>query len=192
MRGKRQFLTLTIVGLLLTGGVATATQLDNTEETVVTHSYNTAAIASPTAAPLFLTLPTTTTTVPPAPPSVPVARPVHHPRPTTPDTLVAASVAPLKTSPSGAGRDWDHVADCESGEHYKDGSPIRGTANWSLASGNGYYGGLQFSSSTWAQAGGHQFAPQANQASREQQIQIANSWLDRTSWHQWPICGKYL
>lgn len=72
------------------------------------------------------------------------------------------------TSSSSAGLDvshasmWDTIAQCESG------------GNWSIASGNGYYGGLQFSASTWLANGGGAYAPSANLATREQQITIAN------------------
>lgn len=57
---------------------------------------------------------------------------------------------------------WDRIAQCES------------TGNWAINTGNGYYGGLQFSASTWAAYGGTQFAPTADKATREQQITIAN------------------
>ncbi len=57
---------------------------------------------------------------------------------------------------------WDRIAQCES------------TGNWSINSGNGYYGGLQFDVGTWLSAGGGDFAPRADQASRAQQITVAN------------------
>ena len=57
---------------------------------------------------------------------------------------------------------WDSVAQCES------------SGNWSINTGNGYYGGLQFSQSTWAASGGLQYAARADLASRTQQIAIAN------------------
>lgn len=57
---------------------------------------------------------------------------------------------------------WDRIAQCES------------TGNWSINSGNGYYGGLQFDSRTWLGAGGGDFAPRADQASRAEQITVAN------------------
>jgi uncharacterized protein YabE (DUF348 family) len=63
---------------------------------------------------------------------------------------------------------WDRIAKCESGN------------NWSTNTGNGYYGGLQFDNQTWLGAGGGQFAPRADLASREQQIAIANKvYADR-------------
>ncbi|WP_191564984.1 transglycosylase family protein, partial [Janibacter melonis] len=83
------------------------------------------------------------------------------PKPSTP------SPAPT-TKSSGAGLDtsnaamWDRIAQCES------------TGNWSINSGNGYYGGLQFDIQTWLGAGGGDFAQRADLASREQQITVAN------------------
>lgn len=74
---------------------------------------------------------------------------------------------------------WDAIAHCESGN------------NWSINTGNGYYGGLQFSSGTWAAYGGHSYAPQANQASRDEQIAIAEKVLVGQGIGAWPVCGKY-
>ena len=59
---------------------------------------------------------------------------------------------------SSGGSTWDSIAQCESG------------GNWAINSGNGYYGGLQFSQSTWEAAGGLAYAPRADLASRDQQI----------------------
>lgn len=75
---------------------------------------------------------------------------------------------------------WDRLAQCESG------------GNWSINTGNGYYGGVQFSAATWRAAGGTKYAAYAHQATREQQIAVAESWLARTSWSQWPACSRKL
>ncbi|WP_431044011.1 transglycosylase family protein [Streptomyces sp. P1-3] len=75
---------------------------------------------------------------------------------------------------------WDQVAQCESG------------GNWSINTGNGYYGGLQFSASTWAAYGGTAFAPTADQATKDQQIQIAEKVLAGQGKGAWPVCGKNL
>lgn len=79
---------------------------------------------------------------------------------------------------------WDCIALHESGSNWQDVSH-EGTA-W-------YYGGLHFLESTWISAGGQKYAAYPNQATREEQIAIAQSWLERTSWEQWPntsrICG---
>src|SRR5699024_7315730 len=56
--------------------------------------------------------------------------------------------------------------------------------------GNGYQGGLQFSPSTWAAYGGTEFAPTANQATREQQIAVAERTLAGQGWGAWPACSS--
>ncbi|MGB6038265.1 MAG: transglycosylase family protein, partial [Gordonia sp. (in: high G+C Gram-positive bacteria)] len=61
--------------------------------------------------------------------------------------------------------EWDQVAQCESG------------GNWAINTGNGYHGGLQFSPSTWSSHGGGQYAPTADQATREQQIAVGERVL---------------
>lgn len=75
---------------------------------------------------------------------------------------------------------WDALADCESG------------GDWAANTGNGYHGGVQFLNSTWVSAGGTKYAGMACQATREQQIEIAQGWLAQTSWAQWPVCSRRL
>ena len=76
---------------------------------------------------------------------------------------------------------WDRVAQCESG------------GNWSINTGNGYYGGLQFSYGTWLAYGGGAYAPTANLATREQQIAIATKVRDaRGGYGDWPACARSL
>ncbi|MFI9359441.1 transglycosylase family protein [Kitasatospora sp. NPDC053057] len=89
-------------------------------------------------------------------------------------TLLCA-VAPSAHAASVA--TWEKVAQCES------------SGNWSINTGNGYYGGLQFSSSTWAAYGGTAYAPEANQATEQQQILIAEKVLASQGQNAWPICG---
>jgi resuscitation-promoting factor RpfA len=72
---------------------------------------------------------------------------------------------------------WDKVAACES------------TNDWHINTGNGYFGGLQFTSSTWAAYGGRAFAHQANQATKSQQITIAERVLKAQGPGAWPVCG---
>lgn len=83
---------------------------------------------------------------------------------------------------AGAATDaeWDQVAACESG------------GNWAINTGNGYQGGLQFSPSTWAGHGGTEFAPSADQATREQQIVVAERVLAGQGKGAWPTCGTGL
>ncbi|WP_422391271.1 transglycosylase family protein [Arthrobacter sp. N1] len=73
--------------------------------------------------------------------------------------------------------DWDALAQCESG------------GNWGINTGNGFSGGLQFTPSTWAAFGG-QGAPQ--NASREQQIAVAENVLAGQGWGAWPSCSAQL
>jgi hypothetical protein len=86
---------------------------------------------------------------------------------------------PVPPAASG-GHDWDAVAECESG------------GNWSTNTGNGYYGGLQFSPSTWDAYGGDAYAARADLASREQQIAVAERVLAAQGRGAWPVCGKNL
>jgi resuscitation-promoting factor RpfB len=71
---------------------------------------------------------------------------------------------------------WDKIAQCESG------------GNWSINSGNGYYGGLQFDVQTWIGAGGGAYAPNASQASKAQQIDVANRVYAERGLQPWG-CG---
>ena len=70
---------------------------------------------------------------------------------------------------------WDAIAQCESG------------GNWAINTGNGYYGGLQFSPSTWRANGG---SGSAHNASREEQIRVAENVLKSQGIGAWPTCGK--
>jgi len=87
--------------------------------------------------------------------------------------LGPASVAQAKSSVN-----WDAIAQCESG------------GNWHINTGNGYYGGLQFSRSTWKANGGGKYAGTADKASRAEQIAIAERVLDSQGIGAWPVCGK--
>ncbi|MEY8567501.1 resuscitation-promoting factor Rpf1 domain-containing protein [Corynebacterium sp.] len=76
--------------------------------------------------------------------------------------------------------DWDRLAECESG------------GDWHINTGNGFQGGLQFSPSTWSGYGGDEFAPSADQASREEQIVVAERVLEGQGWGAWPSCSAQL
>ena len=71
---------------------------------------------------------------------------------------------------------WDKIAQCESG------------GNWSINSGNGYYGGLQFDIRTWLGSGGGAYAPNAAGATKAQQIDIANRVYAQRGLQPWG-CG---
>ncbi|MEA5358997.1 transglycosylase family protein [Amycolatopsis sp., V23-08] len=84
--------------------------------------------------------------------------------------------APLAIAATPASAtNWDAIAQCESG------------GNWSINTGNGYYGGLQFTQSTWKAYGG---TGSAQGASREQQIAVAERVLQGQGIGAWPVCGK--
>ncbi|MFJ6750865.1 MULTISPECIES: transglycosylase family protein [unclassified Streptomyces] len=92
----------------------------------------------------------------------------------------AAVAVPLMgaTSASAASvSTWDQVAQCESG------------GNWSINTGNGYYGGLQFSNSSWAAAGGTQYAARADLATKSQQIAAAEKLLAIQGPGAWSCAG---
>lgn len=85
-----------------------------------------------------------------------------------------ASAAPAGAADSGV---WDRIAQCESG------------GDWSISTGNGYYGGLQFAASTWEAYGGTAYAATADGASREQQIAVATKVQAAQGWNAWPHCS---
>ena len=99
-------------------------------------------------------------------------------------TATVAVAAPLSSTFNGAtaatGRTWDRLAACESG------------GNWHINTGNGYYGGLQFSDGTWDAYGGGRYASRADLASREEQIAIAEKVLRGSGWGAWPACSARL
>ena len=116
--------------------------------------------------------PTTTTTVPPttAPPTTeapPPPPPVEEP-------------APRRPAAGSATRDyatWDALAECEA------------TGNWAINTGNGYYGGLQFSLSSWQAVGGSGYP---HEASRETQIEMGQRLQAAQGWGAWPACSAEL
>ena len=90
----------------------------------------------------------------------------------------SGSQAATAPSSSGGGSGvWDQLAECESG------------GNWSISTGNGYHGGLQFSQESWNAAGGS--GNPAN-ASREEQIRVAENLQGMQGWGAWPSCSSQL
>ncbi|MBV8964832.1 MAG: transglycosylase family protein [Mycobacteriaceae bacterium] len=87
--------------------------------------------------------------------------------------LIAAPMA-LSTATANADVNWDAVAACESG------------GNWAISTGNGYFGGLQFTMSTWRANGG---SGSPATASRAEQIRVAENVLARQGMGAWPVCG---
>jgi resuscitation-promoting factor RpfA len=112
----------------------------------------------------------------------------RHRKPTTSSISVAkiaftgavlggGSIAMAGQAAAATDGEWDQVARCESG------------GNWGINTGNGYYGGVQFTASTWAAHGGGQYAPSAQLATREQQIAVAERVLATQGRGAWPVCG---
>ena len=89
--------------------------------------------------------------------------------------IALAGTTPAHAAPKTV---WDKVATCESGNR------------WSVNTGNGYYGGLQFSSGTWKAFGGRTYAKQANRANRAEQIAIARRVLHGQGPGAWPTCSR--
>jgi LysM repeat protein len=88
---------------------------------------------------------------------------------------LGAAVAPPAQA---AGNVWDKVAKCESG------------GRWKINTGNGYYGGLQFSSSTWKGYGGRKYASNAHKATKGEQIAIARRTLAGQGPRAWACAGR--
>ncbi|GAA2142588.1 hypothetical protein GCM10009844_13910 [Nocardioides koreensis] len=75
---------------------------------------------------------------------------------------------------------WERLAQCESG------------GRWHINTGNGYYGGLQISRSTWAGYGGKKFAPLPSRATKKEQIKVAERIKHGQGWGAWPSCSSKL
>jgi hypothetical protein len=75
-------------------------------------------------------------------------------------------------------RTWERLARCESG------------GRWHINTGNGYYGGLQFSAGTWRAYGGRKFAYNAHLATKREQIVVAERVRRGQGWGAWPHCSR--
>ena len=116
----------------------------------------------------------------PAPPPTPAPAPASAqsqagsaPQAAPPAATPVSTGAPA----SSGGANWSAIAACESG------------GNWSANTGNGFYGGLQFTQQTWDAYGGGQYAPSANLASESEQIAVADRVLAGQGIGAWPVCG---
>lgn len=104
---------------------------------------------------------------------------------TEPPTTTTTTAPPPTAPPSSGGgfgdpndyATWDALAECESG------------GNWHINTGNGYYGGLQFSLSSWRLVGG---AGMPHEASVDEQIMRAGLLWDIQGWNAWPVCSRRL
>lgn len=108
--------------------------------------------------------------------SVPVAVNVAAiaPMPAPPPPIAPEPSQPVSASAVHESVNWDAVAKCESGD------------NWAINTGNGYHGGLQFTLSTWRSNGG---SGMPENASRSEQIRVAENTLHSQGIGAWPVCG---
>ena len=116
----------------------------------------------------------TSATSAPAAAATPSAQAPAMPPATAPSAAQAGAVAPPTGTPVST---WDKVAQCESG------------GNWATSTGNGFHGGLQFTASTWRSFGG---SGMPHQASRTEQIAVAERVLAAQGWKAWPACSHKL
>ena len=93
-------------------------------------------------------------------------------------TIVGGMAAGAPQAQAAGGGVWDRVARCESG------------GNWKIATGNGYYGGLQFSRSSWRAAGGTRYASMPHHATKSEQIAVAKNLLRMQGPGAWPVCSR--
>ena len=92
--------------------------------------------------------------------------------------VAVMAAAPLAFAGTANAADWDELARCEA------------SGDWSANTGNGFYGGLQFTPSTWDAYGGSQYAESAHNATREQQIAVAEQVLAAQGSGAWPGCSS--
>ena len=93
---------------------------------------------------------------------------------------IAAPPAPRRVVTYDGDTLWDALAKCESG------------GNWAINTGNGYYGGLQFSIATWEGYGGSAYAAYPHEATREEQIAVAERLRAARGYQPWPSCRAKL
>jgi resuscitation-promoting factor RpfA len=151
------------VGLGVVVALTAAVTIGTTLRTGTPGGVATAPSAPAAAAPPSAQAPATT-----APSGAQAGGPVA-PADTTNTADTADTGTPVST--------WDKVAQCESG------------GNWATSTGNGFHGGLQFTASTWRSFGG---SGMPHQASRTEQIAVAERVLDAQGWKAWPACSRKL
>jgi LysM repeat protein len=120
-----------------------------------------------------------TAAIPAAAPAQPTSAPASSAPAADPASAPASSAPAAAPAPaaSSSGVNWSAIAACESG------------GNWSADTGNGFYGGLQFTEGTWLGYGGGQYASSANLATPSEQIAVAERVLAGQGIGAWPVCG---
>jgi Transglycosylase-like domain len=114
----------------------------------------------------------------PKPPPPPEPEEPEESEPSDDDESEESAPEPEEEAPPVAGDSvWDQLAECESG------------GNWAANTGNGYYGGIQFSLPTWESVGGSGYP---HEHSREEQIKRGKILQERSGWGQWPHCAAEL
>jgi hypothetical protein len=153
---------------------ATLADLWTTLATVPSTTATTEAPTTTTEAPA-----PTTTEAPTTTDAALAVQAVAAPAPSAPPATAPPTTAPPPPPPPAPPTStiWDRLAQCESG------------GNWALNTGNGYYGGLQFSLATWRGVGGVGYP---HQASRAEQINRGQILQARAGWGQWPHCARQL
>ena len=137
-----------------------------------------------------LAVPAELDAVEPAPAPEPVREPVPEPRPEPipdpepePEPAPETEPEPAATAPASPRLEiWEDLSRCESGK------------DWAIDTGNGYYGGLQFDHPSWHWAGGDRYSEYPHQATKAQQIEIAERLLEihPAGWGAWPACSAQL
>jgi hypothetical protein len=106
-----------------------------------------------------------------------ISGPAPAPAGAAPAVSAASAPASSPAPASAGGVNWAAIAACESG------------GNWAASTGNGFYGGLQFTEQTWLGYGGGQYASSANLATAAQQIAVAQNVLAGQGIGAWSVCG---
>ena len=115
-------------------------------------------------------------------------RPAPEPEPEPEPEPAPAEPAP---EPEPQRSVWDRLADCESGSWTGNGGFVDGSANWAATAGT-FEGGLQFHPNTWDGFKDPGMPEAAYQATRAQQIAVAERVLDAQGWKAWPVCSRKL
>lgn len=155
--------------------VPAPTKTKRVSRSEVRRAVPTKTVVKPVAPKTYAPTPIQTKTVAPKPtaPKTYAPKPIQKKQIVTPKPTVNT----VKPKVSNNSR-WDAIAACESG------------GNWSTNTGNGYYGGIQFSQSSWVGAGGSAYAPRADLATKDQQIAVAEKLRAVQGWGAWPVCGR--